>query len=647
MTIINTSGLNSASFGVVKGICMALGCIAASALEADQIKPPERFGYAYDHFRLENLNGSDIDTFDINNNGIPDLIVAQHKGTGSTGYRIGWDLDGEGRVSSWSDFKPVKTMGYSSARIDSLSVQVIDLNNISGPELYIMVHDSNAVNGSSSGSYKYQVAWDLDVDGNAQNVNGIPDSIYKTPAIETDYQGGVDFAIGSIAYRSSGNDIMVMTTDGKYKVGSLENTTGEIHFWDEDFKLDFDFSDQRFRAENASRGIAIDLGEIDGREGSDVKIARATQSGAVFQYLAANIGNDGGVNTLLEYTNSPLYISEKTPNIGMALVNLAGDHQPSAIILHDTYDERQYTYISSFNVTNRIENGNFNRESKEYWKVSHPAIMNLEILNKEGCVQSSTVGDKLWYRQLRQDSVALDNDVYHFLEFDAYSDEDVKILASIKSESSGATITHAEGEHQIGKSKKRYRVRFKPREKTDDGYLFFSVGDKKDVKVCFDNVRVFEHPLPHTAGGLVSDTFSRDSFNKWFASGLGSSFSAEVSNEEACMAYDNWIRSDSWYLNYISTNNINLKSGQEYRLSYRARSFDPIGYSGLHVKIGKDGAPWTGYFETGHPVYTEKGYYDFHFTAPVDDSEAGLAFFFDAGYLSGRVCLDDIYLREM
>ncbi|HVI70418.1 MAG TPA: hypothetical protein VM656_02905, partial [Pyrinomonadaceae bacterium] len=107
--------------------------------------------------------GAGIAIADINGSGRPDLLVFHIDNPGGENhgyYRIGWDMNVDGAVSSWSDIKPIP--GWFGSEDQGGAVALLDINGNGRPELFVL-HIDNP--GGENRAY-YRIGWDMDVRGN-------------------------------------------------------------------------------------------------------------------------------------------------------------------------------------------------------------------------------------------------------------------------------------------------------------------------------------------------------------------------------------------------------------------------------------------------------------------------------------------------
>lgn len=126
---------------------------------------------------------------DINNNGIPDLILMgddDPAGPNQFRYKIALDLDANGTPQYISPFKAIEATGDFS---EGAGIAVAQIDNNPLPDLILMGNDAP----SGANQFRYKVAFNIDANGNYASVS----PLYSTGGVG-DHQESADIAAGDI-----------------------------------------------------------------------------------------------------------------------------------------------------------------------------------------------------------------------------------------------------------------------------------------------------------------------------------------------------------------------------------------------------------------------------------------------------------------
>ena len=173
--------------------------------------------------------GADIALADISGNGINDLLVLHIDNPGGENhgyYRIGWNLDADGRpTGGWSPVRAIP--GWFGAEDQGAGVAIADINGNGRPDL-VVFHIDNP--GGENHGY-YRIGWNLDTAG---NVTGGWSPVIPVPGWFGAEDQGAGIAIADI----SGNgrpDLVVFHIDnpggenhGYYRIGWNLDTAGNV-----------------------------------------------------------------------------------------------------------------------------------------------------------------------------------------------------------------------------------------------------------------------------------------------------------------------------------------------------------------------------------------------------------------------------------
>jgi hypothetical protein len=111
-------------------------------------------------------SGLGVAVTELNGNSTPELVVAwvaNPPGDNWAAYKIGWDLDADGKASSWSAKKSIP--GWVGGSTQGVGLDIVDLNSNGHPEMFFgWIDDPTGVNKGH-----YRVGWNLDANGDSDN----------------------------------------------------------------------------------------------------------------------------------------------------------------------------------------------------------------------------------------------------------------------------------------------------------------------------------------------------------------------------------------------------------------------------------------------------------------------------------------------
>ncbi|PKM78554.1 MAG: hypothetical protein CVU90_02110 [Firmicutes bacterium HGW-Firmicutes-15] len=157
-----------------------------------------------DSTRLSTSYGAGISMEDINGNGTPEIVllrVTNDYSVISMDYRIGWDIDRNGNPAGWSDAFHQQLGEEANCNIHGGDVLLGDFNNNGTLDLLTMA----LIYTNKEYRYRYQVGWDLAVDGTVSNRWS---GIYDIPLEADGYSGG---ALARCDLNGNGNEEVLFT----------------------------------------------------------------------------------------------------------------------------------------------------------------------------------------------------------------------------------------------------------------------------------------------------------------------------------------------------------------------------------------------------------------------------------------------------
>ena len=181
----------------------------------------------------DETSGSDVALRDINKNGVLDVVqvwVDNPSGPNSIYYRIGWDIDNNGAVSSWTAQKLVAPGGWVGDLTAEAGIALTDIN--SNGVLDVIIFWIDAPSGGDA--MYYRVGWDVSTAGDVaswttqKSVSGgnIGDSTAGGGATVTnlDSNSRPELVVSWVDNPSGDNFIY-------YRIGWNLNTNGDASSW--------------------------------------------------------------------------------------------------------------------------------------------------------------------------------------------------------------------------------------------------------------------------------------------------------------------------------------------------------------------------------------------------------------------------------
>ncbi len=217
---------------------------------SDTFKSPD-IGY-------ENQGGG-LAIGDIDGNGIPDLVlmgIDNPEKSNKFWYMVGWNLDSDGKVESWSNTFHSPDIGYENQG-GGLSIGDIDGNG--KPDLLFTAVD----NPDGANRLWYMVGWNLDSDGKVESWS----NTMKSPEIG-DYDDGGGVVMGDIDGNGKPDLLFTAVDDPKgpnsmrYIVGWDMDKQGEVSEWSRVESTD--------GVGDTNYGGGIALADIDGNGEKDI-----------------------------------------------------------------------------------------------------------------------------------------------------------------------------------------------------------------------------------------------------------------------------------------------------------------------------------------------------------------------------------------
>ena len=299
-------------------------------------------------FGHENQGGGPA-CFDVNGNGRPDLIVFHIDNPGGENhgyYRIGWNLDADGRVTGgWT--QPILVPGWFGSENQAGAVAAADLDGDGRPELLVF-HIDNP--GGENRGY-YRVGRRLDVNGSA--TNGWSSPIAIPGWFGSENQGG---AIAVADLNGDGRpELIVFHIDnpggenhGYYRIGWKLDAQGNVTGgWSQPMLIP-----GWFGAENQGGGIAVADVNRDGKPELIVThIDNPDGENSLYYRVGVGIQAGGQVSRWSDPRPVPGWAGASDQGGGITAVELNSDSRIDLIAFHiDNPDGENHGYY-------RVANG--------------------------------------------------------------------------------------------------------------------------------------------------------------------------------------------------------------------------------------------------------------------------------------------------
>ena len=296
---------------------------------------------------------------------------------------------------------------------------------------------------------------------------------------------------------------------------------------------------------------------------------------------------------------------------------------------------------------NYVNNGTFDvgQDRMKYWEVKAGNNEKVSVTNKDNSRELKvTVNNRLSQLKdvsVKQTNLALKENTQYVLYFDAYSEDNKNI---------GASIDGNDFEAKLTDKKKTYKFTFETKDEINNKDLELFLGTKGTVYV--DNVRIEENSLIRNGSfdsGFVGwQVFTDSSVSSDVAYGVDS-----LNNDNAAEININNTGDADWKIQ-LKQENVKLEKGKKYRLSFDAKSSID---RDIMYAIQRDGSKddnWDAY--TGSKIISvgnESQLISYEFEMKKDTDEHSI-FTISMGAVKGnqitdkhKVTIDNVKLEEI
>jgi hypothetical protein len=177
--------------------------------------------------------GAGAAAVDLDGNGRPELVLMAYdnpSGANSFRYRIGWNLDAQGRTANWTNHAQVAGVGWEGHGA-AVAIGQIDANP--RPDMVFVAYD----NPNSANTFRYRVGFNVDTSGNAT---------WAANFVEVAGVGWEGQGAGAAIANLDGNarpDLVLLAYDNpqgansfRYRVGLNLDTNGVAQTWQPGFQ---------------------------------------------------------------------------------------------------------------------------------------------------------------------------------------------------------------------------------------------------------------------------------------------------------------------------------------------------------------------------------------------------------------------------
>jgi hypothetical protein len=295
--------------------------------------------------------GAGLAVGSIDANPAQDMVILAYDnpdGPNNFRYQIAWNLDRDGKPTSWSG--AVNTPWSGVTQVDGVGdegqgagARLIDLNGNGRPELVLMAYD----NPNGGNTFRYKIGWDLDLSGIASSWS----AVVEVAGVGDEGQGaGIAFAT------LDGNprpEMILMAYDNpsggntfRYRIGWNVDANGIAASWSNPIEVG--------GVGNEGQGADVDLVDLDGNGRPEMILMAYDNPDGKNDYryrIGWNLGTDGvAAEWQADFVTYP-GTGDDGDGAGMVITDLDGVRPDLLLLSYDAPDgANNFRYNVAYNI---------------------------------------------------------------------------------------------------------------------------------------------------------------------------------------------------------------------------------------------------------------------------------------------------------